>query len=281
MRRLFHALQVIVALGFAGLMVYLWGAMIVNGDDAWFSWRRSFNVAGLYVDMYALLLCTAVSLPAVVFGLWRVGNIAGWLPDREGPRWTSNTLLAMALAGMLVVTVRYQLWEDLAGKPGGSKPAPPSDDKLEFPALPLAAEVPFAWEIEDLSGAKLDFTTLKGKTVFLNIWATWCGFCILEFPNIQRLYEKFKDDPAVVFLIVSDEEPEKVRAWMETEGKDFKLPFYISRAKFPGRFDPRGYPTTYIVAPDGRTAFEHSGFVAWDGEKTTNFLKQLAHGPTP
>ena len=118
-------------------------------------------------------------------------------------------------------------------------------------------------------------TEFKGKAVFLNFWATWCGYCIYEFPNIQKLYDAVKDTPNLAFIFLSPEDPEVVKKWAETQ--EYTFPIYtISRTDLPAEFTPSGFPTTFMLAPDGRIAFRHSGFAAWDGEKTQTFLKALA-----
>src|SRR5690606_35279591 len=54
----------------------------------------------------------------------------------------------------------------------------------------------------DLTQAKIDVSEFKGKTIFLNLWATWCGPCRAEMPSIQDLYEK-TDKDKVAFIMLS------------------------------------------------------------------------------
>lgn len=277
MRSAIAGIEVLGATAYSLLITAIWAGIILGGEGS--GWRRTVDLGMLYIDLYGLTLLSVVSAPAIFFGLWRAASIVGGLPDREGPRWISRTLLSMAAIGLLVVAVRYDLWDALASEATGGKPTPPSDEFINFPALPLAPPGELAVTLEDLKGNKTDLASLKGKAVFFNIWATWCGFCILEFPNIQRLYDKLKVNPNVAFVIVSDEEPEKVKAWLAKEGKDYTMPFYLIRGEYPPPFTPRGYPTTHLIAPDGRIAFSHSGFAAWDGAKTQEFLSKLAEQP--
>lgn len=278
MKKFVNTLTILIAVAYTALTIFLWGAMIFSGDDG-LSWRRSIDIFHLYLDMYGILLFSVLSFPAVVLGLWRSAAILGFARDREGVRWAGNLLLGMVVVGLLVITVRYQLWNDILGTNAAAQPSIPGDDRLDYPELPLKPDGPLAWTVENLQGESLDVGALKGKTVFINIWATWCGFCILEFPTVQRLYEQFKDDPNVVFLVVTDESVPKVQEWVDGKGAEFKLPFFLTKDGFPDKLAPRGYPTTYIIGPDGRVAFSHTGAVTWDGEKTVNFLKQLSQMP--
>ena len=47
---------------------------------------------------------------------------------------------------------------------------------------------------ESLEGEKINFSKLKGNVVVINFWATWCGPCLIEIPNLIELQEEFKDN---------------------------------------------------------------------------------------
>src|SRR6185295_19807112 len=61
------------------------------------------------------------------------------------------------------------------------------------PVPPLAEGTPvdYGWSVTSLDGHTTPVASFKGKVVFLNFWATWCGPCRMEFPSIQKLHEKF------------------------------------------------------------------------------------------
>src|SRR5690606_18724080 len=70
--------------------------------------------------------------------------------------------------------------------------------------------------IEDGQGNRIDAANQSGKVVFINFWATWCPPCIAEMPSIKKLYQQFKDNEAVVFLLVDvDGQYERSRQFME------------------------------------------------------------------
>lgn len=260
-----------------GLFIGLWGAEIFAGDGPWLSWRRDFSFLGIYADMYAMVLINIVLVPAMIITSLHTASLLGYARQREGVRAMSTLVIGLSIAVLATVAVRFKLWRAVVG--GGAPsalPAPPSDEKLEYPELPLAAKVETPFTLAPTGGgAEISLDSLKGKVVFLNFWATWCGFCIAEFPNIQRLYDAVKDNPKIAVVLVTKEEPGKVKAWLEGKGKEYQLPFYIT-TEIPERYEPDGWPTTYIIAPNGEVAFKHSGFVAWDGQKTRDFLNNLA-----
>lgn len=68
------------------------------------------------------------------------------------------------------------------------------------------------FSLNTINGETIHSEALKGKIVVINIWATWCGMCIKEIPELNRLQEKYKNDSEVVFVAFSDENNEKVKA---------------------------------------------------------------------
>lgn len=106
----------------------------------------------------------------------------------------------------------------------------------------------------DKEGNEIRLSSLKGKTVFLNFWASWCGPCKYEMPHMQKVYEEYKDKD-VVILAVNITASEKVGI----EGvKDF---LDENKYTFPVLFDKdgavsdlymvRSIPSTYLINKDG------------------------------
>jgi thiol-disulfide isomerase/thioredoxin len=150
------------------------------------------------------------------------------------------------------------------------------DSEVAFPALPFVPKPvnPYDLTLRGQDGAELELSQYKGKTVFMNIWATWCGPCRAEMPNLERLYERLKGDPNIVFVFVSDEEPDVVKAFVE-ESKH-TLPVFTTTDEWP--LPVRGYPTTVILSPAGDLVLQQTGSCAWDGGATEAFLLALSRG---
>src|SRR5690606_35409006 len=86
-----------------------------------------------------------------------------------------------------------------------------------------SSQEPYLTAMYDLEGNQVDME--KNKLIFLNVWATWCGPCVMEMPGIQSLYERYKTNDNVRFYIVSDEDAETVVPFIQRKG--YELPFYI------------------------------------------------------
>jgi len=134
----------------------------------------------------------------------------------------------------------------------------------------LSEPVP-EFEFEKSPGKTMNISELKGKTVLITFFATWCGPCRKELPFIQSdIYNKFRKNPDFEILIFGRE-----HSWDEvTKFKDsnkFSMPFYPDPdrkiySKFAGQYIPRNF----LISPEGKILFSSIGF----DEKDFKTLKE-------
>lgn len=99
-------------------------------------------------------------------------------------------------------------------------------------------------------GEVVSLDELKGKAVFINFWATWCPPCIEEMPSIQTLYNKFKDNKDIVFLLVDvDNNIESASKFMEK--RELDMPLYVPNSEIPSSYLAGAIPTTVILDKKG------------------------------
>jgi thiol-disulfide isomerase/thioredoxin len=126
--------------------------------------------------------------------------------------------------------------------------------------------------VYDLQGKPVDFQSFKGKTIFLNLWATWCGPCRVEMPSIQELYNKV-DTSKVVFVMLSlDVEENKDKITRFVADKKYTFPVYRAGDYLPEPIQVTTIPTTFVVSADGMIVSKKVGAANYD---TTKFLKFL------
>ena len=90
-----------------------------------------------------------------------------------------------------------------------------------------------------------------GKIKVINFWATWCGPCEAEMPDINNAYLKHRDDDLVILAVDMGEHPETVRSFVDYHKLEFTI--LIDRTQDVGRhYNARGLPTTYFVDPSGK-----------------------------
>jgi thiol-disulfide isomerase/thioredoxin len=134
------------------------------------------------------------------------------------------------------------------------------------------------WRLRDVStSAETSLSAFRGKVVFLNVWATWCPPCVMEMPSIARLYERFRSDPNVAFLLVSvDDDSEKVRSFLEKNG--YTMPTYleVARSSAPAALQTRGIPATFILDGEGVIRRSKVGAMEWDSPAIIEQIERLS-----
>ncbi len=132
----------------------------------------------------------------------------------------------------------------------------------------------YSWELEDILGNNVNLQNYKGKVIFLNLWATWCPPCVGEMPGIQQLYDKFKDNEEVEFLLVSsNESPQKVKTFIEK--KSYTFPVYTTQYPSPKVFFSQSIPTTFVISKDGKIKIKETGALNWGGSKMEGIINDL------
>jgi peroxiredoxin len=131
----------------------------------------------------------------------------------------------------------------------------------------------YYWPMTDLEGNAVNLNDYKGKVVFLNLWATWCPPCVGEMPEIQKLYDTFKSNPDIAFLLVSNEDNEKIRGFVDK--RDYTFPVYSSRSPSPEPFSTRSIPTTFVISKKGEIKIRETGAYNWGGSKMVGIIQDL------
>jgi peroxiredoxin len=122
------------------------------------------------------------------------------------------------------------------------------------------AEAQLGYTIKDMHGATVRLSDYKGKVILLNYWATWCGPCKVEIPDLVALQEKYKDQGLIILGVSQDDDPETLRAFASAYKMNY--PVLVGRDQ-PDLLDAQGplwgLPTSYLIGRDGVICTRHLG----------------------
>jgi thiol-disulfide isomerase/thioredoxin len=115
---------------------------------------------------------------------------------------------------------------------------------------------PFTWV--DLDGRRWTERDFRGKVLILQQWAAWCGPCVAEFPEVQKLSDVVRDDPSIAFLSLNmDRDPAKLGDFLQKFRREYSFPVLFAGAQLK----ISSLPYTWIVDREGyiRDGFRNAG----------------------
>ncbi len=120
----------------------------------------------------------------------------------------------------------------------------------------------------------ISLADFRGKVVYLDFWASWCGPCRLSFPQLQRLHEELGPDGFEVLAINVDEFEPDALAFL----KEIPVTYPVVRdasGDSPATYGVLGMPTGYLIDRAGIVRQVHQGFRKSDGEKLRQEIAEL------
>ncbi len=145
----------------------------------------------------------------------------------------------------------------------------------------LQAKAPSLDSIVDLSGRPVRPESLRGKVIVIDFWATWCIPCMQEMPYLQKVYDVYRNDPRVVFMVINSGARNTLQDAQNWSGnKKYTFPVYFHTNPAVG--DAFGFtviPAVFVIDPEGRLQFRTIGFEGPDMEdKLGTEIKILLKG---
>jgi thiol-disulfide isomerase/thioredoxin len=138
----------------------------------------------------------------------------------------------------------------------------------------VAPEVAFnALQLEDLNGRAVDLQSFRDKDLILNFFATWCGPCVREMPELQKTADSLLSNNYVL-LCISDEPSESLRNFSDRMSLHVRILHSIKPLKELKIFT---YPTSYAFNLKREVVFKKVGDIDWSDAQVIAALRNVAH----
>lgn len=132
-----------------------------------------------------------------------------------------------------------------------------------------------AVSLPSLSGSgDISLESLRGKVVYLDFWASWCGPCRVSFPQLEVLRNELGGDGFEVFAINVDEQEADALKFLEAVPVSYPL-VRDAAGTTPQTYGILGMPTGYLIDREGIVRDIHQGYRKSDGEKLRAAIVQL------
>ena len=128
--------------------------------------------------------------------------------------------------------------------------------------------------LDDLNGGALETKSLRGKVALLNVWATWCGPCRAEIPELEAIHRTYQSKGVEVVGVSVDsmDAIEDVKSFVAEQKITYRIVF-DSQGELASRFEASVIPTTFLVNRKGEIVWMHVGVLE---QKDPEFQKQLS-----
>lgn len=124
-----------------------------------------------------------------------------------------------------------------------------------------------------------DLPQFKGKVVYVDFWASWCGPCAQSFPFMSQMHKELSGRGLQVLAINLDEDREEARAFIDAHPTAFAV-LADNGGRCPMDFGVHAMPSSYLIDRKGIIRHVHLGFRPGEAENTRRLIEQLLAEPT-
>lgn len=128
-----------------------------------------------------------------------------------------------------------------------------------------------SFSVIDANGRTLNLQQLKGKKVFVNLWASWCPPCRIEMPGIEKLYKSVDSSKVAFIMLALDNDFETSKSFMQKKG--YTMPAFYPNENLPAIFNVPGIPATFIFNEKGELIQKIEGGDNYDTDSYRQMLK--------
>jgi peroxiredoxin len=153
------------------------------------------------------------------------------------------------------------------------------------PPHALAGKTAPDFQLNDLDGHPVSLASLRGKTVVLDFWATWCGPCVTALPLVSSVAASYQGKGVVFYAVNLRETADKIRKFQADKSLSFPV-LLDDQGKVADLYQAKAIPETVIIDPTGKIQAVHVGYDPAIKKKLTSQLNDVLAGkqltaPTP
>lgn len=176
--------------------------------------------------------------------------------------WLTLLLTAFLLSILLIPSFKEFVQRQILMKPSLEK----VENEVTFSPEELNLQ------LKGVNVPDANLADFKDKLIFLNFWGTWCPPCRTEWPTIEKLYQLKKDKLEFALIAMQDQE-EDVKKFLKEN--NYTAPVYIAESPLDPKILPTVFPTTYLIAKDGRILKKEDSSMDWSKDSVLEFIDQV------
>ena len=121
---------------------------------------------------------------------------------------------------------------------------------------------------------KISLHQLRGKVVYLDFWASWCGPCLQSLPLFDKMYQQLNSKGLEIIAVNLDDDVDDALKFLDQHPVHFSIA-YDNSGKTPEDYSIRVMPSSFLIDKEGRIVSRHSGFKVSDMAKIQSSIEKL------